>query len=128
MTVEPTLFAVDPEVTRFDLPDADVAYYPRHFTAHVADRLFDALMTTTKWHQDRIRIHGSDLPVPRLTAWHGDVNRVYSYSGIDHDPQPWTPALLEIKRSIEAVIVSWRPNSVLLNLYRDGRDSVAWHA
>lgn len=131
MTAEPTLFALDREPTRFDLPDADVVYHPRLFDAADADRLFDALLADVAWHQDRIRIHGRDLPVPRLTAWHGDVDRAYSYSGIDLAPRGWSAALLEIKQSVEVAVRSagdWSSNSVLLNLYRDGRDSVAWHA
>jgi alkylated DNA repair dioxygenase AlkB len=131
MTAEPTLFALDLEPARFDLPDADVVYHARCFDAPDADRLFDALRTGVAWHQDHIRIHGRELPVPRLTAWHGDVDRVYSYSGIDLAPRPWTAPLLEIKHTVEAMVSTsgnWSSNSVLLNLYRDGRDSVAWHA
>ncbi|HEY3834272.1 MAG TPA: alpha-ketoglutarate-dependent dioxygenase AlkB [Acidimicrobiia bacterium] len=131
MTIEPTLFALDHEPVRFDLPDADVVYHPRLFDATDADRLFEDLLAGVAWHQDHIRIHGRELPVPRLTAWHGDVDRVYSYSGIDLSPRPWTVPLLEIKQSVEAVVScagNWSSNSVLLNQYRDGRDSVAWHA
>ncbi len=80
------------------------------------------------WRQDRIRIHGRELPVPRLNVWYGDAGRAYSYSGIELEAHPWTPALLEIKRSVECAVAGWSSNSVLVNLYRDGRDSVAWHA
>ncbi len=118
----------EPTVTRFDLPDADVVHHACHFSTADADRLFDALFTGIAWHQDRIRIHGRVLPVPRLTAWHGDGDRVYSYSGIDLDPHPWNAPLLEIKHAVERAVGGWTANSVLLNLYRDGRDSVAWHA
>ena len=42
-------------------------------------------------------------------------------------PAPWNPPLLEIKAVAEAC-AGQAFNSVLLNLYRDGRDSVSWHA
>ena len=42
-------------------------------------------------------------------------------------PLPWTPALLEVKRAVEPPSgVAF--NSVLLNRYRTGKDSVSWHA
>jgi alkylated DNA repair dioxygenase AlkB len=65
------------------------------------------------------------VPIPRLTAWHGEAG--YVYSGIAMQPAAWTPALLEIKRCAEHH-AGQGFNSVLLNLYRDGRDSVSWHA
>jgi alkylated DNA repair dioxygenase AlkB len=66
-------------------------------------------------------------PLPSLTAWYGDEGKSYTYSGIEQHPIPWTPTLFLIKTRIEK-IAEVRFNSVLLNLYRDGRDSVAWHS
>ena len=51
----------------------------------------------------------------------------YTYSGRTYDPTPWTPTLLNIKKSIEAATSS-QFNSVLLNRYESGSDSVGWHA
>jgi alkylated DNA repair dioxygenase AlkB len=42
-------------------------------------------------------------------------------------PLPWTPALLEVKRAVEPPS-GVEFNSVLLNRYRTGKDSVSWHA
>ena len=42
-------------------------------------------------------------------------------------PEPWNEPLREAKAIVEAV-AGHRFNSVLLNYYRDGRDSVSWHA
>ena len=66
-------------------------------------------------------------PTPRLTAWHADPGVSYAYSGIRHAPAPWTPGLLELKEKVEAAAAA-AFNSVLLNRYRDGRDSIAPHA
>jgi alkylated DNA repair dioxygenase AlkB len=78
-------------------------------------------------HQQQIKIFGKEVCVPRLTAWYGDKGMSYSYSGITVNPLPWTPALLEIRDRVGAR--SGTPfNSVLLNQYRTGADSVAWHA
>jgi alkylated DNA repair dioxygenase AlkB len=44
-----------------------------------------------------------------------------------HRALPWTQALQELRQKAErATKASF--NSVLLNLYRDGNDSVGWHA
>jgi alkylated DNA repair dioxygenase AlkB len=67
------------------------------------------------------------MPIPRLTAWYGDQGKSYTYSGIEQHPEHWNPTLKLIKSKIEQIAqVSF--NSVLLNLYRDGKDSVSWHS
>jgi alkylated DNA repair dioxygenase AlkB len=67
------------------------------------------------------------MDVPRLTAWHGDPGAVYTYSNIRMEPEPWTP-LLESIRDRVSEFCKAEFNSVLLNLYRDGNDSMGWHS
>ena len=64
---------------------------------------------------------------PRLIAWYGDPGRAYSYSGIALQPLPWTPTLAAL-RSIVQEIAAEPLDSVLLNQYRDHRDSVGLHS
>lgn len=110
-----------------DLEDADVTLYPGFFPPVVADRLLQELRESTMWRQEAIKMYGKAIPVPRLTAWHGDEGTGYKYSGIENLPQPWTAALREVKQAIEPLSgVTF--NSVLANRYRTGRDSVSWHA
>jgi alkylated DNA repair dioxygenase AlkB len=90
-----------------------------------ASRLFEQLMAVTEWRHEIATVMGRRVPIPRLTAWHGAAG--YVYSGIRMTPAPWNPPLLEIKAVVEAC-AGQAFNSVLLNLYRDGRDSVSWHA
>jgi alkylated DNA repair dioxygenase AlkB len=90
-----------------------------------ARRLFDELMAVTPWRREIASVMGRRVPIPRLTAWHGEVG--YVYSGIRMTPAPWNAPLLEIKAAAETC-AGQAFNSVLLNLYRDGRDSVSWHA
>ena len=110
-----------------DLLDAEVVLYPAFFSAAEADRLLRELRDTTAWRQESMRIYGKEIAFPRLTAWYGDEGTSYVYSGIKNVPLPWTPAILEVKRAVEppADVVF---NSVLLNRYRTGKDSVSWHA
>src|SRR5262245_31485322 len=110
-----------------DLPGGDVVFYPAFFPPAEADRLFRELVDTTAWRQESITLYGKPIPIPRLTAWYGDEGTGYIYSGIVNEPLPWTPALLEVKRAVE-VPSGTTFNSVLLNQYRTGQDSVAWHS
>lgn len=120
-----TLFTDD--VQRLDLPDGDVTYHPGFLGATDGDRLFAAVMETTAWRQETIVMYGRKLPVPRLSAWYGPPRLTYTYSHISMEPRPWTRGLLEVKERVESA-AGLECNSVLCNLYRDGRDSVAWHS
>lgn len=115
-----------PEQNLIDL-DGEVYYLPGFVPKEQADLLLSRLQTTMNWEQEFITIVGRTVAVPRLVAWHGDEGAVYRYSGLTHDPQPWTPELRALREKIAATCC--RPfNSVLGNWYRDGKDSMGWHA
>lgn len=80
-----------------------------------------------KWKQDYIKLFGRTIPLPRLTSWYGDPGAVYSYSGIRSDPNPWNDGLNFVRNAIEASTDA-KYNCVLLNWYRNGDDSLNWHA
>ncbi|OBQ15195.1 alpha-ketoglutarate-dependent dioxygenase AlkB [Anabaena sp. AL93] len=108
------------------LPDGEVTFYPNFFTKQESDDFFQVLHSDIKWRQDRMNIYGKVVDVPRKTAWYGNKGNSYKFSGIHFDPEPWTPTLLLIKEQIERIVES-QFNSVLLNLYRDGKDGMSWH-
>jgi alkylated DNA repair dioxygenase AlkB len=112
---------------RLEMPEADVILFRTFFTEPQSNTFFKDLHRSASWKQERIKLYGKLIDLPRLTAWYGDQGRSYTYSGITVAPNPWMPALLEIKKEIEGVsgVIF---NSVLLNLYRDERDSVSWHS
>ncbi|MBW4580529.1 MAG: alpha-ketoglutarate-dependent dioxygenase AlkB [Tildeniella nuda ZEHNDER 1965/U140] len=109
------------------LPDAEIAFYPSLLDEQDSDRLLAKLTQTIDWRQDWITVYGRSLPQPRLTAWVGDPGKAYTYSGITMQPSGWTDTLLDLKASVD-VIAGVTFNSVLLNLYRDGNDSMGWHS
>lgn len=115
------------EFEEIPIKDGILRFYPFLFSPKESEVFFTQLKENVKWKQEEIRIHGKIIPIPRLTAWFGDAGKTYMYSGITVEPEPWTPTLLEIKRKIEEVSnVTF--NSVLLNYYRNERDSVSWHS
>lgn len=111
----------------FDVPDASVIYYPEFFSVAESDQLFRSLRAETHWQADTITIFGKTYDQPRLTALYGDAGKPYSYSGIKMFPNDWSDLLRQIKNKVETVAHE-KFTTVLLNLYRDGRDSNGWHA
>jgi alkylated DNA repair dioxygenase AlkB len=87
----------------------------------------EALAAELPLRSDTFAMFGRRVTVPRLIAWHGDPGCRYRYSGQTYEPIPWTPGLERIRAILCARTgLAW--NAVLANYYRDGSDSVGWHA
>ncbi|HRI27771.1 MAG TPA: alpha-ketoglutarate-dependent dioxygenase AlkB [Chitinophagales bacterium] len=112
------------------LPDADLLYVEHFIDQQQATQLFTHLANPhhIKWRQDTITLFGKPVLTPRLSAWYGIQGAVYTYSGLTLHPHPLTPTLLNIKQQIEQFAPHTQFNSVLLNFYRNGADSMGWHA
>lgn len=100
----------------FDLPDAGLQLWEQFYSKAESDQYYQHLLHNSPWQQRRRPMYDKVVPDPRLTAYYGGEKGL-----------PWTATLLEIKAHVEkqAGIVF---NRVLLNYYRDGNDSVAWHS
>ncbi|MBW2495341.1 MAG: alpha-ketoglutarate-dependent dioxygenase AlkB [Deltaproteobacteria bacterium] len=114
-------------MTPISLVDGDVRFVADFLTRVESDARLAVLLDLVEWEQHRIRIRGREVASPRLSAWYGDPEAHYSYSGLSLEPRPWLPPILELKGRVESVCSSTF-NSVLLNLYRDGSDSMGWHS
>lgn len=79
------------------------------------------------WRHDTIKIFGKEHKLPRISAWYGDNDKSYMYSGIKLSPNPWTSKLNLLRDELE-VVCKRHFNSVLLNWYRTGEDYISWHA
>jgi len=115
------------EKITFDLPNSEIEYYPNFFDLDKSNMFFEKLLSEIPWQQDDIKVFGKLHPQPRLTALFGNEGKPYSYSNIVMQPHPWNPLLIFIKNEIEEVC-SENFTTVLLNLYRDGKDSNGWHS
>ena len=127
---QPSLFDNEPNTpTRqtFALGDSEIQYVANAFTAREADRLFQSLLDAIPWRTATLTIAGQKRPLPRLQCWMADQGRSYSYSGLKLSPHPWNPDVLRIKARLEQ-LCEHSFNSVLLNYYRGGSDSISWHA
>jgi alkylated DNA repair dioxygenase AlkB len=121
------LFDSDSKQIKLLMFDADVSYFSNFFDEKESLLLYNNLQNRIKWQQDYIKIYGKTIPLPRLTAWYGDEGKNYTYSKIFMKSQLWNTDLLYIKEKIEQ-ITAINFNSVLLNFYRNGKDSMSWHA
>jgi alkylated DNA repair dioxygenase AlkB len=115
------------DARRLPLEQGCVDYLPGFLDEREADELLRLLHEQVRWEQHHVRIYGRQVPSPRLSAWSGDAGITYAYSGMVLRAEGWTPALAELRARVEAT--SRRVfNSVLLNRYRSGADSMGWHA
>jgi len=105
--------------------DGSALYRSGFFNSGECEQMFRSINDETPWEARNIILFGKEVPQPRLACWYGDL--AYSYSGITLEPRPMTPTLLEVKQRCEES-ASTRFNSVLVNLYRDGQDSMGLHA
>lgn len=95
--------------------------------ADEATSILQQLVQELTWSRESIRIYGKTIRSPRLVSWVGDKEAIYTYSGIEHHPLRWHPLLTELRTRLEKF--TGQPfNSVLCNWYRDGSDSLGWHA
>ncbi len=109
------------------LPDADIDLMPAWLDAERADAMLAAVWHQIPWERHRLRMFGREIDAPRLSCWIGDPGAVYVYSRSRFEPRPWPPVLTAVRdRLSEQLGVAF--NSVLANLYRDGRDSMGWHS
>ncbi|WP_419699076.1 alpha-ketoglutarate-dependent dioxygenase AlkB family protein [Mucilaginibacter sp. NFX135] len=109
------------------LPEELLEYRPGFVNQAQSDLLLHRFITHMPWKQTVQQMYDKEVITPRLTAWFGDFGTDYSATGKVSDPNPWTPELLMIKHLVEP-LAGVKFNSVLLNYYRDGNDSVAWHS
>ena len=121
------LFSSSQEFEDLRLPDADVSILRDLETHAPHDLIFKRLLNESKWQQREMNIYGRKVLQPRLTAWYGEPDKTYIYSGIKNIPLPWTDLLRELKRRVEDCTEE-RFNSVLLNYYRDNNDSMGFHS
>ena len=109
------------------LQPGELMLWPGYLGRGECGVLMERLRQRTEWKQESISLYGQVHALPRLTAWHGEPGAAYRYSGILQQPSPWSVLLQELRARLE-LRCAWHFNSVLLNLYRNGNDTVAWHA
>jgi len=132
-----------------NVPDGKLYYAPHYFDTAFSDETMDTLLACTdidymthdwhqesdidqlpfqhiQWQQDSVSMFGKSHELPRLSAWYGDNDRPYTYSGMTLQPKAWNTVLLRLREAL-VPICKRTFNSVLLNWYRSGEDHISWH-
>ncbi len=108
-------------------PGGWLRFWPAFFEPKQADAHMENLIDDLAWSQRSIRMFGREIPQPRLTAFYGAHAMAYRYSGLTWHAEPWAGGLAALADAV-AKAAGCAFNSVLCNLYRDGQDSMGWHA
>jgi alkylated DNA repair dioxygenase AlkB len=119
------LFDSAATLTPIPVEDGELSFLAQLALPMPNEEVLARLIAETAWRSEVITLWGKQYPQPRLTAWHGE--KAYSYSGLTLEPLPFTPLQLEILTAVQAATGRCF-NSVLLNYYRDGRDSMGMHS
>ena len=119
------LFTSATQLSPIPILDAELAFLPQLPLPWPNEVVLARLIAQTAWREETVIVYGKRHLQPRLSAWHGD--KAYRYSGLSLAPLPFTPLLDAIRHAAETA-TGRRYNSVLLNYYRDGRDSMGMHS
>ncbi|MYD46695.1 MAG: alpha-ketoglutarate-dependent dioxygenase AlkB [Gammaproteobacteria bacterium] len=107
--------------------DGIVRYIPGFLSAAASDHLLARSLAEIVWAQDHVKLFGKSMPVPRVSAWFSSINASYKYSGLVHRPQEMPDFVSELLCEV-VMRTGIDFNSILVNLYRDGTQSMGWHA
>jgi len=105
----------------FDLPDLELMQYDGFIPKEEADYYYNILLHNTEWHEYQMPMYDKVVTAPRMIAWYGEQEEA------GESALPWTPVLSELREKVQQE-TGLEFNAVLLNLYRNGNDSVAWHS
>jgi alkylated DNA repair dioxygenase AlkB len=119
------LFASSATLTPIPVEDGELALLHQLPLPLPNDEILRRLVDETAWREETVVVYGKRHLQPRLTAWHGDA--AYTYSGLRLEPLPFTPLLQAIRAAVESA-TGRHFNSVLLNYYRNERDSMGMHS
>lgn len=114
-------------MNRLPLSDGELWFAEDWVPPAEQDALYVALDAAIPWRNDPVRMFGRTTPIPRMHQWFADAGQTYRWSGITMSPVPWPPELLALRGRLEDTLSGPFPR-LLANLYRDGQDTVGWHA
>ena len=105
----------------------EIISYEKFISSSDADRIFSSALNEIPWESSTIKMYGKEVLIPRLQCWIGDPGCEYAYSGKSLQRYDFFEPLIEIRSLIQNQLGIYF-NSVLANLYRDGNDSMGFHA
>ncbi len=117
----------DTSFNSINLQDADLTYYPDFIKQESADNLYEVLLKNLAWEQHYIKLFGKTIAQPRLSALYASNDKSYTYSGLKLNPEPFTAELKKLNSLLQH-LTGQEFTHCLVNLYRNGNDSMGWHS
>lgn len=117
-----------------DILKTDVLFYENFISSEYANTLFNRLINID-WEDKRITSSGEVITIKRKMAYMSEDGANYSYDNLTLSGMKWDEEILTLKQKVEeklhkqVLLKMYQDfNSVLLNLYSDGRDEIRWHS
>jgi alkylated DNA repair dioxygenase AlkB len=107
--------------------DGEAVYYGNILTQEQKEYYFNELLNGIQWVNEEVIMFGKTITTKRKVAFYANDLMEYTYSNKTKNAFPWTPLLLDIKKTVEAY-TGESYNACLLNLYHDGNEGMGWHA
>jgi alkylated DNA repair dioxygenase AlkB len=112
---------------RFEIKDGWLEFKPDFLTGIESTALFHHFLHQLPLEQGKIKLFGKEHIIPRLESFHSEDGKSYGYSGKRLTTHRFDLQIIDLKNRIEKA-TGYKFNSVLVNFYRDGKDSNGWHA
>ncbi|MBB1371940.1 alpha-ketoglutarate-dependent dioxygenase AlkB [Pseudoalteromonas sp. SR45-4] len=103
------------------------SYQSKALSAQKSLDLFYYLQQNLCWQQPNVTVYNKTGPIPRLQCFISENNIEYGYSHSKLIVEPWPDVLLAMRKRLERHL-NQPLNSLLVNYYRDGNDTMGWHS
>jgi alkylated DNA repair dioxygenase AlkB len=118
----------EPTVETYEIKeDGLLKWSPEFISKKEAKELYEHLSKELNWVQGDISMYGKTIKTPRIQSWMADENIVVKGLFQRQKQHPWTPQVQKIRERIENLL-QCKFDYLLLNLYRDGKDYIGYHA
>lgn len=103
------------------------SYQTKALSAQKSLNLFYYLQKNLNWQQPDVTVYAKTGPIPRLQCFISDYNIEYGYSNSKLVTEAWPDVLMAMRKRLESHL-NQPFNSLLVNYYRDGNDTMGWHS
>jgi alkylated DNA repair dioxygenase AlkB len=107
--------------------DGTALYHEQFMPDEAIEYYFNDLFNNITWQNEIVVMFGKEITTKRKVAFYSEPLISYTYANKTKQGLGWTPSLLNIKNSIEA-LTGEQYNACLLNLYHSGEEGMGWHS
>lgn len=108
----------------------DISLIRGFISSDVATNYFNNILNSVNWSDKVLASNDEYIDLPRKMAYVSDLGEdyMYKYANLQLKGTGWNDSLIEIRDMLNKRMIEGYFNSVLLNLYEDGKDEIKWHS